>query len=285
MLTNKKIAFFMDVDNVAVEKEQFQSALYQLDQAGEVVYGKVYGLTDRKHKEIDCSVLSKGYESCPPMRVKKRGTKVFDNRIVVDIMEKVLQNNTIDTVAIFAAPADLTWLYAKLRSYGISIMALDNNDEENCALVHQLIDIGIVEKLKPLKKSPAPQQIKDVPAKAIVKSETKLAQTEKPQKAPPVKEETADIPPLMDTINKILAETEQAVSQIEETQKPLPREIKPAIKEPVTKEKPAKSQKNFEEMQVLQEVENIENSPNIIDDENAELLDKIRKLIEDYRNE
>lgn len=276
MLTNKKIALFMDVDNVAIDKDEYQSALYQLGELGEILYGKVYGITDRKNKEISNSVLSKGYEVSPPLRVKKRGSKVFDYRIIVDIMEKVLQNNTVDTVAIFAAPTDLTWLYAKLRAYGISIIALDNNDEENAALVHQLMDIGIVEKLKPLKKAPT------VPAQPKEKPQEKPQQ--KAVKEEVKKEEEVLTAPLMDTINKILAEAESEQPK-EEVKETVSQVIKPVAQEkPVIKETP-KSQKAFDEVQVLKEVENIKNTPKIVDDENAELLEKIRKLIEDYRNE
>lgn len=280
MLTNKKIALFMDVDNVAIDKEEYQSALYQLGEMGEVLYGKIYGITDRKNKEISNSVLSKGYEVSPPLRVKKRGSKVFDYRIIVDIMEKVLQNNTVDTVALFAAPTDLTWLYAKLRAYGINIIALDNNDEENSALVHQLIDIGIVEKLKPLKKAPATSS--EPKERPQAKSQEKPEQ--KAQKEEPKEEEDMQTAPLMDTINKILAEAEPQQSK-QEVKEPAPQVIKPVMQEKPVIREGAKPQKAFDEVQVLKEVENIKNTPKIVDDENAELLEKIRKLIEDYRNE
>jgi ElaB/YqjD/DUF883 family membrane-anchored ribosome-binding protein len=203
-----------------------------------------------------------------------------------------LQNSAIDAVAIFAAPTDFTWLYAKLRAYGVSIITLDNNDEENSSLAHQLMDIGIVEKLKPLKKPSPARPVKEALPKEKEEREEKAPREQKPQEAKRAKEESAQVHPLMDTINKILAETEPPTSQEQEEEREekkeeaVVREIKPTVKEqPAVKEKAAKPQKIFEELQVLKEVEDIQNAPKIIDDENAELLEKIRKLIEDYRNE
>jgi Protein of unknown function DUF88. len=126
----KKIALFVDVDNTVISAEQFECILDEINKSGSIVYGKVYGAIDRKNKEIIEKVTNLGFDMAPLMRIKKRGSKVFDNRIFVDVMEMVVANEKIDSVAVVCYPADMVPLFAKLREYGIEIMALPNLDKE-----------------------------------------------------------------------------------------------------------------------------------------------------------
>ncbi len=134
-----KIAMFVDVDNLGLSAKQFKEITDYVSSAGKVVYGKIYGVIDRKNKEIIDCIVNRGYDMAPPMRVKKRGSKVFDNRILVDVMEIVVANEKIDTVAIVCAPSDLVPLFSKLREYGVSIMAMDNLDKESMFFVDDVI--------------------------------------------------------------------------------------------------------------------------------------------------
>ena len=48
----RKIALFIDIDNTALTVEQFDNVIDQIFNSGSVLYGKIYGAVDRKHKEI-----------------------------------------------------------------------------------------------------------------------------------------------------------------------------------------------------------------------------------------
>lgn len=135
----KKIALFVDVDNLGLSGESFRDIFDDVNSAGRIVYGKIYGVIDRKHKEIIDLIVNRGYDMAPPMRIKKRGSKVFDNRLLVDIMEIVVANEKIDTIAVACAPADMVPLFSKLREYGISVMSLDNLDKESMFFVDDVI--------------------------------------------------------------------------------------------------------------------------------------------------
>lgn len=135
----RKIAMFVDVDNLGLSGRQFKEIFDDVNSAGKIVYGKIYGVIDRKHKEIIDLIVNRGYDMAPPMRVKKRGSKVFDNRILIDVMETVVANEKIDTIAVACAPADLVPLFSKLREYGVSIMSLDNLDKESSFFVDDVI--------------------------------------------------------------------------------------------------------------------------------------------------
>jgi len=135
----KKIALFVDVDNLVLSNAAFKEIFEEVNASGRVVYGKVYGVIDRKHKSILDVITNYGYDMAPPMRIKKRGSKVFDHRILVDVMEMVVANDKIDTVAIACAPFDLVPLFAKLREYGVSVMTLDNLDGESRFFVDDFI--------------------------------------------------------------------------------------------------------------------------------------------------
>ena len=82
MLKELNIALFADADNCGLEYSHFDNTLFQLNEMGNVVYGKIYGVSDRKHKEIINDINKFGFDMAPVMRVKKRGSKVFDNRIL-----------------------------------------------------------------------------------------------------------------------------------------------------------------------------------------------------------
>ena len=155
MLQERNIAFFIDVDNCGLSSEDYAGVLAQLSTQGNILYGKVYGAGERKHKEIYADARDKGYIMERPMRVKRRGRKDFDPRIFVDVVDAVSKTPAIDAVCIIAQPTDLVYLYSYLRSRGIKIIALDNADEASCAFVDEVIDTGMVVELKMPKAKPA----------------------------------------------------------------------------------------------------------------------------------
>jgi len=167
MPDKKQIAFYIDVDNCDITYDSFIHANLALQEKGEIIVAKVYGVSERKNKDIFDEIARRGYEVAPPMRIKKRGQKTFDNRIIIDVMEDVLQNTNIEAVAIIAPPADMVYLYRRLQSYNIAIYALDNNDEESSRLVDDFLDAGIVDVIKPLPKKKAAKPI----AEKIIENE------------------------------------------------------------------------------------------------------------------
>ena len=137
----RKIALFIDIDNTALTVEQFDNIIDQIFNSGSVLYGKIYGAVDRKHKEIIEFAQSKGFDMAPVMRVKKRGSRVLDPRVLLDALEMTVTNNNIDAVAIVCAPGDMVPLFAKLREYGVYIMANGDLDEESLYFVDETINL------------------------------------------------------------------------------------------------------------------------------------------------
>lgn len=184
MLKELNIALFADADNCGLEYSHFDNTLFQLNEMGNVVYGKIYGVSDRKHKEIINDINKFGFDMAPVMRVKKRGSKVFDNRILIDVMDEVLSNGNIDAVCIVAARADMVPLYSRLHKLGVKIVALDNVDDESLAFVDEVLDIGLVDVIKLPKPAPhaaAPETI-EKRRKRFPTCKTKLKQMPLPQR-------------------------------------------------------------------------------------------------------
>ena len=148
MLQNKTIAVFMDVDNCALSYDNYKNALEQICQMGKVVSCKLYGISDRRHRDIIADANDNGYDLALAMRVKKRNSRVFDNRILVDVVEKVVSNNQVDAVAVVCAPADMVYLYRFLKKREVAVIALDNADEDSTKLVDEILDLGQVQTLK-----------------------------------------------------------------------------------------------------------------------------------------
>ncbi|MEG1527589.1 MAG: NYN domain-containing protein [Clostridia bacterium] len=313
MLEDRKIALFIDVDNLGISETEYNNALTQLDKLGDILYGKAYGVSDKKHKAIIDSVLARGFDMCSVMRIKKRGAKVFDNRIIVDCLAEVLQNNNIDTVAILAAPADSISLYSKLKSFNISIIALDNNDEENGSFVNMFLDMGIVEHIKPVKKAvKVPFKAKPVEVKPIEQvkpiveepiKEVKPIEQVKPIVEEPIKEVKQEQPPkqveedeatanLINAINSILksAPQEEAQPELKEAPKQQTKKVEAPAQQPeqivdepivVADTKPQANYIPSDELQVLKELEDFKSAQKSISGEDAELLDTIRRLIDE----
>ncbi|MBE5749139.1 MAG: NYN domain-containing protein, partial [Clostridiales bacterium] len=103
MVNQKRIALFVDIDNMPLNKKHVDNIITQLEKSGEIVYAKIYGVTDRRHREIICDAVARGFETVPPVYPTRRGsTKVFDIRILVDLCELFATNKSIDGVAIVA---------------------------------------------------------------------------------------------------------------------------------------------------------------------------------------
>lgn len=167
MLRERKIAFFIDVDNLGLDYEHYEGLMSQINPMGEIVCGAIYGAGERKHKEIIDVADENGYTVRRIARSKRRGRKNFDPRMFIDVVDAVNKAHVIDCVVIAAQPADMVHLYSYLRNRGIAIVAADNNeDQASRNLVTEFIDLGKIEIVKaprpkkiaaPKKEQPAPQ--------------------------------------------------------------------------------------------------------------------------------
>lgn len=185
MLQQRNIAFFIDVDNMNMSCEHYFNVMQQLQRMGNILFGKVYGVGERKHKEIIADLDAKGFKAERAMRVKHRGKKEFDSRIFVDVVETVCNARTVDAVCIIAQPTDMVYLYGYLHAHGVKIVACDNGDVISASLVDEIVDLGMVETLVLPVKPPVKQ--KPASAKKIdnqVKLQEDIKATEQPVQEP-----------------------------------------------------------------------------------------------------
>ena len=153
MLQNRKIALFVDVANTSMTYTHYEAVVEQAEEMGEILFGAVYGATDKRHRAVLHHANKRGFTLYMPLRLKKRGNKVFDHRILVDATEVVCSNPLVDTVVVVSAPHDMVHFYSFLRKRGIAVVACDNADEASMALVSEKIDTGVEPTLKlPIKK-------------------------------------------------------------------------------------------------------------------------------------
>ena len=266
MLKNRNIAFFIDVDNVGLNSEQYLSVMDKLNGCGAILSGKIYGAGERKHKEIYADADVKGYTTLRPMRIKRRGRKEFDARIYVDVVDAVSHAQGLDTVCIVAQPTDLIHLYSYLHSHGVKVIALANADEASNALIDEVLDIGIA----PPPAKPTQKQ----PAKAPVK---------KPANKPtPTNANTDDLLREIEHLKNIADETNEEPAPAKPVQKQ-PAKKAPA-KQPAKQAetaKPTQSNPAYEapssERDLIKRIEEIRNGSKGEDDD---LVDEIKKLLD-----
>ena len=218
MLQERNIAFFIDVDNCGLSSEHYANVIEQLSSMGNILFGKVYGAGERKHKEIYADAKNKGYIMERPMRVKRRGRKDFDSRIFVDVIDAVRKAPSIKVVCIIAQPTDLVYLYTYLHHNDVQIVALANADEASNAFIDHVLDLGIVQ---PVKKLPKPA------------TAPKAAKPVRPAPAPAPAAEPERRAPASSGVDR----TEELLREIERLKalndEPVPVRTQPRVEEPV----------------------------------------------------
>ncbi len=222
MLTDRKLAVFIDVDNANMTAENFQTALDELTRRGTIVYGKVYGLSERKHKEIITKANDLAFDLASVMRIKKRGSKPVDTRIFIDAMDVVYSYPNVDAIVVLTGTGDLVPLYSKMRALDIKVLALGNADEQSLHFVDEVLDLGILGEEKPKTEKPA--------AKAAA--------------------------PAAEVVSKPQAKAEEPAS--EETHA-----------------------ENLDEKEILDQIEKLKSSAKPVSDETVQLMDQLKKLIEE----
>ena len=279
MLQNKKIAFFIDVDNVLLTSENYLNVVEQLNGMGKILYGKIYGAGERKHKEIYTDAAAHNYDTDRQMRVKRRGKRDFDNRIFVDVVDAVAKAPSLDAVCIVAQPTDMVYLFSYLRRRGISVIALDNVDDASREFIDEFVELGVAAEIKLPKRAPK--------AAPKAKPAVKAAPAEKPQPKPaPAKTDVDRTEELLREIEKLRAMANEPTHAVEEepvVEEPVVEPVKPAPA-PVREEpKPAPTKPRAQytasnDGDLIRRIEELRRNNEGGDPD--DLLDEIRKLLD-----
>lgn len=319
MNNQNRIALFVDIDNMPLTKQHIDRIIAQLEQSGEIAYAKFYGVTDRRHRDIICDIAARGFEMLPPVNPKKRGsTKVFDNRILVDLCELVFTNSTISSVAIVANPTNLVHLFAKLKKEDVGIYACDNLDDDSLDFVDEILRFGYEDPNTAAKEKAAEEERDGAQgAFKIVTRRDSAAETEEAEASEEAEDQPAESQqPLYEEVkddgreesqtdddlqaeeeanDDRPAEEEQADEQpaVEESddkadtdeKEPETSESQPEeIPEEETAEQRQEEEKQAEEnMDILKQISQMkEDAPADDDKEDAALIEKIKKLLDEF---
>ncbi len=291
MLKERNIAFFIDLFNTELSAEHYNNIVSQLEDMGQIISGTIYGAADRTHKAVLTQADARGYSVIRGTR--KRGRKVFDNRIIVDVVDKVNHSRGIDTVCIVALPADMVYLYAYLRERGIKIVSLNNGDENTMALVDDTVDSGKLETIK-LPKAPikpkaepgvevpvAPSPVEPVAEESLV-SQPVVAPVE-PVAEPSVSDEVSRMDQLLKEIDRLRSEVEKTPQTLVDIPEE-PTVAEPVAEEPVSTEQPTEvpeqpraTYESQDDADLLRRIEEMRKASGSHD----ELIDEIKKLLDD----
>lgn len=321
MVNQKRIALFVDIDNMPLNKQHVDNIITQLEKSGEIVCAKIYGVTDRRHREIICDAVARGFDVIPPVYPTRRGsTKVFDIRIIADLCELVAINKTIDGVAIVANPAHQVYLFSKLKRNGIKIFACDNLDEDSAKFVDEFLYFGYDCKSKAQPKeevsSPVVEDVAEqVEEKAEVVEQTETVepvaetaeQVEVAEQIAEVVEEQPAVETVAQTVEETVAEetvAEVVEQQAEEQQTETPEQIveeqvvEQEQVEPVVEEQQVEQPQQVEEvvvdvveetqpddneLDILKQIQQMKQDvPSADDEEDAELIEKIKQLLDEF---
>lgn len=275
MSNQNRIALFVDIDNMPLTKEHIDNIVNQLEQSGDIVFARFYGVTDRRHRDIICDAVARGFETVPPVNPKKRGsTKVFDNRILVDLCELVYTNMSISSVAIVANPTNLVHLFAKLKKEDIGIYACDNLDDDSLLFVDEILQFGYDDP-NTAAKNRQPQREESAAQAEEVKPQVEEVEA--------VEEETTAAQEVEETFEQAEETAEQAEPQevAEETAEEQPAEEAP-VEEAHVAEEPVEDDSD-DSLDILRQIQQMkEDIPSSEEEEDAELIEKIKKLLDEF---
>lgn len=314
MNNQNRIALFVDIDNMPLGKQHIDRIISQLEGSGEIAYAKFYGVTDRRHRDIICDIAARGFEMAPPVNPKKRGsTKVFDNRILVDLCELVFTNTSVSSVAIVANPTNLVHLFARLKREDVGIYACDNLDDDSLAFVDEILRFGYDDPNTAAKKRAAEGERENAGAFKIVTrrdevpltedaddgegeeetavetatdAEDETAETESAP-AEEYEEAPADEPVEAEQLPEEAEEYEEAAGEepAAEAEQPPEEAAGETPSEEPQAEQPSEEMADGEDadLGILKEIQRMKDeTPSDDGKEDAELIEKIKKLLDEF---
>ena len=296
MNNQNRIALFVDIDNMPLGKQHIDRIISQLEESGEIAYAKFYGVTDRRHRDIICDIAARGFEMAPPVNPKKRGsTKVFDNRILVDLCELVFTNTSVSSVAIVANPTNLVHLFARLKREDVGIYACDNLDDDSLAFVDEILRFGYDDPNTAAKKRAAEGERENAGAFKIVTRRDEVPSPEDAddgegeeetaaETATDAEDETAETESAQEEETEEYEEAAGEEPAAEAEQPPEETADETPSEEPQAEE-PSEEKADGEDadLGILKEIQRMKDeTPSDDDKEDAELIEKIKKLLDEF---
>ncbi len=296
MNNQNRIALFVDIDNMPLGKQHIDRIISQLEESGEIAYAKFYGVTDRRHRDIICDIAARGFEMAPPVNPKKRGsTKVFDNRILVDLCELVFTNTSVSSVAIVANPTNLVHLFARLKREDVGIYACDNLDDDSLAFVDEILRFGYDDPNTAAKKRAAEGERENAGAFKIVTRRDEVPSPEDAddgegedetaaETATDAEDETAETESAQEEETEEYEEAAGEEPAAEAEQPPEEAADETPSEEPQA-EQPSEKKADGEDadLGILKEIQRMKDeTPSDDDKEDAELIEKIKKLLDEF---
>lgn len=206
-----KLALLCDIDNAQISVEAFNAVTEKFGKDAEIVTGKLYGYSDRRHKGFLEVVNASCFDIAGTMRYKKRSSQM-DVRILIDAVA-LAQESYIDGFVIVAGAGDFAPLLAYLKSKGKFVAGAFANPE-NALYCDETVEL--------------PEEVK----------EEKPAKAEKPAAKEPVKaEESAKV-------DSVKAEEIAKVDDSVKAEEPAPVPERVPAPEPVREETPAEEEKS-----------------------------------------
>ena len=296
MNNQNRIALFVDIDNMPLGKQHIDRIISQLEESGEIAYAKFYGVTDRRHRDIICDIAARGFEMAPPVNPKKRGsTKVFDNRILVDLCELVFTNTSVSSVAIVANPTNLVHLFARLKREDVGIYACDNLDDDSLAFVDEILRFGYDDPNTAAKKRAAEGERENAGAFKIVTRRDEVPSPEDAADGEGEDETAAETATDAEdeTAETVSAQEEEAEEYEEaageepaaEAEQPPEEAAGETPSEEPQAEQPSEEMADGEDadLGILKEIQRMKDeTPSDDGKEDAELIEKIKKLLDEF---
>ena len=194
-----KLVLLCDIDNAQITADAFNAVTERFGRDAEIVKGKLYGYSDRRHKGFLEIVNASCFDVAGTMRYKKRSSQM-DVRIIIDAVE-LAQLSYIDGFVIVAGAGDFAPLLAYLKSKGKYVAGCFANPE-NALYCDETVELPGKDEASAQTAAPAsavseaPAAAEPVPAAAPVQPAPEPVSEVAPEPAAetPVQEEQSEEP-------------------------------------------------------------------------------------------
>jgi hypothetical protein len=125
-VTKSRIAMFIDIDSTNISKDNLEELFSTITARQQILFAKIYGY-DETRAELNDLIEKYNIRTAGKLDSKAIYGNRVDFRVLMDAYECVIKNSRVtDTVFVWTAPCELSYLFEKIINMGVATSTIDN---------------------------------------------------------------------------------------------------------------------------------------------------------------
>jgi hypothetical protein len=120
------VAMFIDIDNTNMTKDNLEELFYSITARQQIIFVRIYGYGPDK-TEYDDIIAKYNILTVGKLLGKSTAENLVDFRVLLDAYECAVKNpKVVDTIFVWTAPCELSYLFEKIVELGVATATIDN---------------------------------------------------------------------------------------------------------------------------------------------------------------